>query len=127
VIWAVVEWTKGRLKPVNAAQHTILCKFWLYALLAGFIAAESGWVLRKLGRQPWIIYGLMRTSDGVSPVGAGSVATTLAIFSTVYLTLRVLFIVFTRRIMKKGPDLWSPVPQASSRPAGSGVAGRARR
>jgi cytochrome d ubiquinol oxidase subunit I len=127
VIWALVEWAKGRLKPENAARRTILWKFWLYALPAGFIASESGWVLREVGRQPWIIYGLMRTSDGVSPVGAGSVATTLAIFSTVYLALLVLFIVFTRRIMEKGPDLASPVPQPSTRPAGPGVAGSARR
>jgi len=127
VIWALVEWAKGRLKPENAARRTILWKFWLYALPTGFIAAESGWVLREVGRQPWIIYGLMRTSDGVSPVGAGSAAATLAVFSIIYLALLVLFIVFTRRIMEKGPDLSSPVPGLSPRFRDPGAAGGGRR
>jgi cytochrome d ubiquinol oxidase subunit I len=127
VIWAAVQWARGRLKPENAAGRTLLWKFWLYALPAGFIATESGWVLREVGRQPWIIYGLMRTADGVSPVAAGSAAATLAIFSAAYLALLVLFIVFLRRILDKGPDLSSPIPRLSAPPGASGAAGGAGR
>jgi cytochrome d ubiquinol oxidase subunit I len=127
VIWAAVQWARWRLKPENAAGRTLLWKFWLYALPAGFIATESGWVLREVGRQPWIIYGLMRTADGVSPVAAGSAAATLAIFSAAYLALLVLFIVFLRRILDKGPDLSSPIPRLSAPPGASGAAGGAGR
>ena len=64
-----------------------------------------GWVVREVGRQPWIIYDVMRTSDGVSPVSAAMAAASLALFSVIYIALLVMFIYFARRIIIKGPDM----------------------
>jgi cytochrome d ubiquinol oxidase subunit I len=48
------------------------------------IAIEAGWVLAEVGRQPWIVYGLMKTSDAVSPIAGHQVLITLAGFVVVY-------------------------------------------
>jgi cytochrome d ubiquinol oxidase subunit I len=45
-----------------------LLKALVVAIPTGFIAIEAGWIVTELGRQPWIIYGIMRTSEGVTPV-----------------------------------------------------------
>jgi cytochrome d ubiquinol oxidase subunit I len=94
------------------------------AIPAGFIATECGWIVREVGRQPWIVYGMIRTSEGVSPIGAGAAAASLAAFSAVYLALFVLFIFFTVRIVKRGPDMSSPLPAGKS-VSGAGTAGGA--
>ena len=51
---------------------------------AGFVALLSGWVTTEVGRQPYTVYGLMRTADSVSPIGLPGVATSLALFAIVY-------------------------------------------
>lgn len=62
----------------------------------GFIALEAGWVVTEVGRQPWVIYGVMRTADAVTPVTA--VWASLSLFTTVYLGLLVLLVYFARRL-----------------------------
>jgi len=58
-----------------------------------------------------VVYHLMRTSEGLSSnLSTAAVATTTAIFTLLYLAFGVLFIYFTHRIMKQGPDLESPLP-----------------
>lgn len=52
---------------------------------SGLIAILAGWFVTEIGRQPWVVYGLMRTADAASPVGAPGVAASLVAFVTVYL------------------------------------------
>ncbi len=111
VLWAALEWWRKRLRPDVAPGNRAFWTAWLWAIPAGFLATECGWIVREVGRQPWIIYGLMRTSEGSSPVGQSTVATSLALFIVIYLLLLALFIFFTRRILIKGPDLSSPLPE----------------
>jgi cytochrome d ubiquinol oxidase subunit I len=63
-LWVVVTWVRRRAVADNRALLTVL------ALLtpAGFIAVEAGWVVTEVGRQPWIVYGFMRTADAVTPM-----------------------------------------------------------
>jgi cytochrome d ubiquinol oxidase subunit I len=61
----------------------------------GFIAIEAGWVVTEMGRQPWIIYGLMRTTDAVTPMPG--LAPPFAVFSGVYVVLTVILVVLLRR------------------------------
>ena len=85
-------------------------KLWILAIPLGFIATESGWMVREIGRQPWIMYHLLRTSDGVSSnLESPIIAIVIVAITAVYLTLLALFIYFTRRIIKDGPDLASPI------------------
>ena len=68
----------------------------------GFIAVISGWVVSESGRQPWIVSGLLRTADAVSPVPGASVATTLILFVVVYLTVFSFGIYFINRLIARG-------------------------
>lgn len=72
-------------------RHTIYDTAWfLRALVAaslGIIAVEAGWVVTELGRQPWIIYGVMRTADAVTPMPG--LAASFALFTILYFFLAV--------------------------------------
>ncbi len=113
MIWALWYWFRGNLKYENASRHKWFWKIWYWGLSLGFIATELGWITREVGRQPWIIYGIMRTSEGVSVLTTAQVLTTLVAFITTYVVLFIIFIVFVRKILKEGPDMESPLPKWS--------------
>jgi cytochrome d ubiquinol oxidase subunit I len=69
----------------------------------GFIAILAGWITTEVGRQPWVVYGLMRTADAASPVPAASVATTLALFVLVYCSVFGVGFVYLLRLMAQRP------------------------
>jgi cytochrome d ubiquinol oxidase subunit I len=89
--WVALIWWRTRRLPDN--------KWLLRALVCcaplGFIAVETGWFVTELGRQPWIIYGFMRTRDAVTPMPGLVVPFTT--FTTVYLLLAVIVIFLLRR------------------------------
>jgi cytochrome d ubiquinol oxidase subunit I len=70
---------------------------------AGLAAILFGWMTTEIGRQPWIVYGLMRTSEAVSPHGAAPVALTLAIFVVVYFAVFGAGTWYGLKIIAKGP------------------------
>jgi cytochrome bd ubiquinol oxidase subunit I len=77
----------------------------LLALPFPFIANSAGWMTAELGRQPWIIYGLERTSAGVSPmVSAGNVWFTFVGFTGMYAVLGILFLFLVYRLIQHGPE-----------------------
>jgi len=83
-------------------------KIMLWTLLLAFpfpfIANTAGWITAEVGRQPWLVYGLMRTSAGVSPlVSAGSVWFTLLGFLGLYTVLGILFLFLIYREIERGP------------------------
>ena len=89
----------------------------LWALMLSFpfpyIANTAGWLTAELGRQPWIVYGLIRTSAGYSKyVGAGNSLFTLLGFMGLYTVTSILFIVLIYRIIDKGPTV-GPLEPAS--------------
>jgi len=70
-----------------------------------YIANTAGWMTAELGRQPWLIYGLMRTAHGVSPkVGAGNAWFTLIGFMGLYTVLAILFLFLIWREIEIGPE-----------------------
>lgn len=70
-----------------------------------FIANTAGWTTAELGRQPWLAYGLMRTSGGISPtVSAGNAMFTLLGFLGLYLVLGVLYIILILKEINHGPE-----------------------
>jgi cytochrome d ubiquinol oxidase subunit I len=70
---------------------------------SGLIALLAGWLTTEIGRQPWIIYGVMRTADAVSPVPADQVGLTLALFVVVYLLVFGAGTVYLLSLIAKGP------------------------
>lgn len=71
---------------------------------SGLVAILAGWFTTEMGRQPWIIYGVMRTADGVSPHGTAEVAVTLAIFIVVYFLVFGAGTMYLLRLIAKGPE-----------------------
>jgi len=70
-----------------------------------YIANTAGWMTAELGRQPWLIYGLMRTAEGVSPrVAAGNAWFTLIGFMGMYAVLAVLWLFLIYREIRQGPE-----------------------
>lgn len=68
------------------------------------IAHETGWMSAELGRQPWVVYHVLRTSDAVSVVvPAGSIVFSLVMFSLIYLLLFIVFVSIIVRLVKTGP------------------------
>lgn len=70
-----------------------------------YIANTAGWYTAELGRQPWLVYNLMRMVDGVSPtVSSGNALFTLLGFVGLYLLLGLLFLLLVLKIIRKGPE-----------------------
>jgi cytochrome d ubiquinol oxidase subunit I len=86
---------------------------------AGFIAVLAGWYTAEIGRQPYVIYGLMRTSEAASAVDASSVTTSLIAFGTVYLFVFVAGSYYLYKLLRQGPqptDSKSPPQILTARP-----------
>ncbi len=84
-------------------------RWMLWALMLSgplpFIANTAGWITAELGRQPWVIYGLMLTSTGISPrVSGGNVLFTLIGFMGMYALLSILFLFLIYREVEHGPE-----------------------
>jgi cytochrome d ubiquinol oxidase subunit I len=86
-------------------EHPRFLKFMLFSIPLPYIAAELGWIVAEVGRQPWIVYGLMKTSDAVSPVAGFEVLITLIGFIVVYGLLGAAGIFLMSRHIRKGPAL----------------------
>ena len=84
----------------------------------GYIALLAGWVTTEVGRQPWVIYGVMRTKDGLShTVTADQVGISLIIFVVVYAMVFGSGIYYMLKLLKKGPEF---IEAIDLEPAGHG-------
>jgi cytochrome d ubiquinol oxidase subunit I len=73
VLWAAWTWKRGKREEGRGKGSAVAGNRWLLRALAiatpmGFLATEGGWMTTELGRQPWVIYGVMRTRDAVTPM-----------------------------------------------------------
>ena len=71
---------------------------------SGLVATLGGWYTAEIGRQPWVITGIMRTADALSPVPAATLLTTLIAFACVYTVFFLAFLIFALRIIRRGPS-----------------------
>jgi len=70
-----------------------------------YVANQLGWVAAEVGRQPWVVYGLLRTADAYSPTVPGShVLASMVMFSVVYALLFALYIFVLNHKIQQGPD-----------------------
>ncbi|MEH2356256.1 cytochrome ubiquinol oxidase subunit I [Nostoc sp.] len=113
---SVIQWLRGKLSAEAIAQQKWLLRIWILAAPLGYIAVESGWIVRCVGRQPWVLYGQIRTADGVSHLPASEVLTSLLIFSVIYTALFICALFFGSRIIRQGPNLELPVPGIDTEP-----------
>ncbi|PTL55556.1 cytochrome ubiquinol oxidase subunit I [Paraconexibacter algicola] len=78
------------------------------AIFAPLIANTAGWMFTEMGRQPWIVQGLLRTQDAVSPLPATTLLASLVTFTLLYAALAVIELRLFTRVARRGPD---PAPQ----------------
>ncbi|MDP3298488.1 MAG: cytochrome ubiquinol oxidase subunit I, partial [Phenylobacterium sp.] len=69
----------------------------------GFVAVIAGWIVAEVGRQPYVIYGVLRTEDAVSPIGAGAVSASLMGFLVVYAIVFSVGALYILRLLAEGP------------------------
>ncbi|MBW8305065.1 MAG: cytochrome ubiquinol oxidase subunit I [Brevundimonas sp.] len=77
---------------------------------AGFAAVIAGWIVTEVGRQPWVVQGVLRTADAISPVTTGSVVTSLLIYVTVYAIVFVAGAIYILRLLNEGPAVGAAEP-----------------
>lgn len=86
------------------AKPSCLLKALVWSIPLPYVAIMLGWAVAEIGRQPWIVYNLMRTSDAVSPVPESNVLISLVAFIVVYSALGALDIMLLCKYARKGPQ-----------------------
>ncbi|MDP1739377.1 MAG: cytochrome ubiquinol oxidase subunit I [Caulobacter sp.] len=89
---------------------------------AGFVAVIAGWIVAEVGRQPWTIYGVLRTADSASPVGAGQVTVSLLAFMVIYAVVFSAGAVYILRLIGVGPATEPELPHGEGRAPGTALA-----
>ena len=92
-------WWRGSLFETHWFLRVMAHSWWV-----GFVAVIAGWVVTESGRQPWIVYNIMRTADATSPVPGATIAGTLALFVVAYGVVFSFGIFYMNRLIAKGPD-----------------------
>ena len=111
--WGGYRWYTGEL-----FEDGLLHKALMASSLLGIVAVELGWVVTEVGRQPWVIQGVMKTSEGVSPGLTGTEAmVTLAGFVGVYAGILALYAYVVARVIREGPPSASALRAPAERDA----------
>ena len=115
---ATLQLWRGRLETSPPLLWALML-----AMPFPYIATTAGWMTAEMGRQPWLVYGLMRTAEGTSPrVSAGNTLFTLIGFAGLYLVMGVLFLYLVGREIAHGPGAPHAPGHPEERPV---LAGRA--
>ena len=109
-LWTMWRWKKGALTADRLPGERWLLCAWVAAGPLAWAAVEGGWVTREVGRQPWLVYGLVRTGEGATALPAGVIATSLAGYLVIAALLTTAFLVLAGRALAKGPDAASLSP-----------------
>lgn len=108
--WTVYALRKARGSLAALLARRKLLLAWVLCIPLPYVAVEAGWIVREVGRQPWVVYGLLRTSQAASTVAPSSISLSMAMFFAFYVVLLVTFFVLARRWLRNGPDLTSVPP-----------------
>lgn len=106
-MWSLWLRYKRRLYDSRALQRVMLVM-----APSGFVALLCGWITTEVGRQPYTVYGLLRTADSVSPIGLPGIAASMAGFAIVYFIVFGAGFVFLFRLVMKRPEAGEPGPDA---------------
>jgi cytochrome d ubiquinol oxidase subunit I len=112
MLWAALLWRRRRLFQNRPFLLTLVA---IQPL--GWLAVEMGWVTAEVGRQPWLIYNIVRTAEGTSPIPAGNVIWSLGLFVIIFLSIGGSYIYYVLKTLQAGPDMTSPIPHTHM-PAG---------
>ncbi len=93
----------GMLKRKRLESSPLYLRIMMYAIPLPYLASEFGWMVTEVGRQPWIVYGVMKTSQAVSPIAASQVGLSLIAFTLVYSLLGLAAFFLIAKFARKGP------------------------
>ncbi len=113
-VWGAFVWITKRLERATLYQKALVL-----GAPSGFVAVLAGWIAAEVGRQPYVVYGVLRTADAVSPVAAGAVGLSLLVFMMVYAIVFSAGALYILRLMAKGPDTEEPPPRDTVEPPGT--------
>ncbi|MFZ5660481.1 MAG: cytochrome ubiquinol oxidase subunit I [Pseudomonadota bacterium] len=127
-LWTLWAWRRGDLTPARIGTRRWLLRAWMACIPIAYLAIETGWFTREVGRQPWIVYGIMRTEHAYSALPLGTLLWSLVTYIVVYGVIITMGFILARRILRAGPDLSSPPPAPTGtapdqRPLPQGEAG----
>jgi cytochrome bd ubiquinol oxidase subunit I len=115
MLWAGILWWSAR---------SFRSRLFLWTLVVlqplGWLAVEMGWITAEVGRQPWLVYNIVRTSEGTSPIPAGNVLWSLGLFAIIFLSIGGSYLYYVFKVLGNGPDMVSAIPHVQ-RPAGRKV------
>ncbi|MDX2445666.1 MAG: cytochrome ubiquinol oxidase subunit I [Desulfobacterales bacterium] len=97
----------GWFKRNKLLENSLYLKIMMFAIPLPYLAIQLGWVVAEIGRQPWLVYGVVRTADGASPVAVSQVAFSLVGFVLIYSVLGAAGFYLMFQKAKKGPELAS--------------------
>jgi cytochrome d ubiquinol oxidase subunit I len=105
-LWLILTGIIGFILRIN---NTLFKQRWfhkwcLFSSPLGFIAIIAGWFTTETGRQPWVVYNLLRTKDAASILNPDTVLTSLILFIIIYFVLFSSFIFYLARLVKKRPE-----------------------
>ncbi len=95
----------GMLRRNKLLESPLLLKAMLFSIPLPYLAIQLGWIVTEVGRQPWIVWGMMRTSEAASPIAASQVITTLVGFTLVYSLLGFAGYYLIIKHAKQGPAI----------------------
>lgn len=110
-VLGVMLWLRGRLDRIGP--------FHWFALAmgpSGFLAVLTGWIVAEVGRQPYVVYGALRTADAVSPVTTGAVSFSLLVFLVGYAVVFSAGTLYIGRLLARGPAQGEIEPDAGTAP-----------
>ncbi len=107
----VLLWWRRRL-----FEHRWYLRCWIAMMPAGFIALLTGWYTAEIGRQPWVVYGVMRTADAASVLAASSVMTSLIVYFVTYMILFGFGSWYLLKVLRRGPEAAPPRFGTAARP-----------
>lgn len=116
-LWGLWLWRRGKL-----AERRWFLRAFVAMSPAGFVAVVAGWVTAEVGRQPWAVYGVLRTADSVSPVPGLHVGLSLLAYFIVYAVVFTGGAIYILRLLNKGPQPHEPAPEVGAGAPGTALA-----
>lgn len=105
LLMLAVSWVSAAILYRKQTLPPLICKILIAMTFAGWIATVSGWYVTEIGRQPYLVSGVLKTADAVGPVSGGMVMSTLIAYLTLYLFLLIAFITTVFYMAKKARPL----------------------
>ena len=109
-----IGWWQLRPNSRRAEPSPVLTGVLLAMTFSGWLAVVAGWYTTEIGRQPWLVYGVLTTAQAAGPVPAPTIALTLAMYVTLYLALTVAYVATVFRLARKGVAVEAPRLAAGS-------------